>query len=245
MLEAVEAVRADRAALLEICGGLTDSQWRAPSGCPGWSVQDVVSHMSSTLWQVVDASALPDITGMPFEAGMEVLVEARRGEQPDATLADYAKVSETALERLADLAVVDMTLPLGDVGTYPASAMPNAYAFDHYTHIRADLFGPRGPLGGEPPASDEVRVSAALDWIQAALPQQNEALAAQCTLDLQITGTGARVISFGSGTAKATVSSAAPAFVRWITKRGAWPDLGVQAAGDEAALTAARQLRVF
>jgi uncharacterized protein (TIGR03083 family) len=245
MSDSIEAVRVDRAALLEIGRGLTPAQWRAASGCPGWSVQDVVAHLATEFWAVVDLSRLPDITGQPFERGQEILVESRRGLSPEAVLADYEQVSSTGLDHVTGLAGLDLQVPLGEAGTYPAALIPAAYAFDHYTHIRADLFAPRGPLDGEPPPSDELRVGAALDWIEAALPQQNTEAAAQATLELQVTGAGGRVIAFGSGPAKATVTSDGPAFVRWVTQRARWEDTGVQASGDEAALAAARRLRVY
>ncbi len=245
MSDVIEAVRADRATLLEICQGLRPAQWEASSGCPGWSVQDVVAHLAITFWAVVDLSTLPDVTGQPFERGQEILVESRRGRSPEDTLADYEQVSSAGLDRLAGLAGLDVQVPLGEAGTYPAAMLPSAYAFDHYTHIRADLFAPRGPLNGEPPPSDELRTSSALDWIEAALPQQNAKAAAQATLEIQVTGAGGRVIAFGSGPVTATISSDAPAFVRWVTQRGSWPDLGVLAAGDDQALAVARELKVF
>jgi uncharacterized protein (TIGR03083 family) len=245
MYDSIEAVRADRAALLEIGRGLTPAQWRAASGCPGWSVQDVVAHLATEFWAVVDLSKLPDITGQPFEHGQEILVESRRGLSPEAVLADYEQVSSSGLDRVTGLAGLDLQVPLGEAGTYPAALIPAAYAFDHYTHIRADLFAPRGPLDGEPPPSDELRVGAAVDWIEAALPQQNAEAAAQATLELQVTGVGGRMIAFGSGPAKATVTSDGPAFVRWVTQRAGWEDTGVQASGDEAALATARRLRVY
>jgi uncharacterized protein (TIGR03083 family) len=245
MYDAIEAVRTDRAALLEIVRGLTPAQWQAPSGCPGWSVQDVVAHLAIEFWAVVDLSQLPDITGQPFESAQETLVESRRGLPPEAVLDDYEQVSSIGLERLAGMAALEVPVPMGDAGTYPAAVLPAAYAFDHYTHIRADLFPPRGPLDGEPPPSDELRTGSALDWIEAALPQQNARAAAQAMLEIQVTGAGGRSITFGSGPVKATVTSDAPAFVRWVTQRASWADLGVQAAGDEQALAAARALKVF
>jgi uncharacterized protein (TIGR03083 family) len=244
MYDAVAAVMADRAALLEIGRGLTPGQWQAPSGCRGWSVQDVVAHLATEFWTVVDPSQLPDATGQSLERAMETLVESRRGLSPEALLDDYEQVSRTGLERLAGLAGLDMLVPLADAGTYPAAVLPAAYAFDHYTHIRADLFPPRGPLDGEPPPSDELRTGSALDWIEAALPQQNAQAAAQATLEIQVTGVGGRSIAFGSGPVKATVISDAPAFVRWVTQRGSWADLGVRAAGDQQALATARALKV-
>ncbi len=141
-------------------------------------------------------------------------------------------------------------MPLGDLGTYPAALIPAAYAFDHYTHIRADLFPPRGPLAGPPPASDELRLIPALDWIEAALPQQNpgvlaalEALAGG--LRITVTGPAARTIQVGPGEPAAEISSGAPALVRWITQRGDWDDLAVQLRGDEGHLGQAARLKVF
>ena len=162
-----------------------------------------------------------------------------------AALADYAEVSEPALDKLAELAALDIEVPLGDLGTYPATVLPCAYSFDHYTHIRADLFRPRGPLTGAPPPSDELRLGPALDWVEAALPQQNPAAADAGAVEMQVTGTGARSSGSGTGQAMATISSDGPDLIRWVTQRGNWEDLGVEAAGDEAALAAARKLKVF
>jgi uncharacterized protein (TIGR03083 family) len=246
MLQATDAIRADRAAVIGICSGLTAEQWRAPSGCAGWTVQDLVTHLGNLFWLVVDGAHLPDTSGVPTERAQEIGVEARRGLTAADVLADYEKVSEAGLTRLAELAALDAELPLGeDFGTYSTRVLPCAYVFDHYTHIRADLFAPRGPLTGEPPPSDELRVVPTLDWIEAALPQQNRSAASQCRLEIQVTGTGARRITFGTGQSAATVCSDAPALVRWITGRGDWTDLGAGVAGDEQALAVARTLKVF
>ena len=245
MLAAIEAVSADRAVLLDIGDRLTGEQWEAPSGCPGWRVQDVVTHMANLFWMLVDPARLPDLGGLPTEQAQEAAVQARRGMSGPAALADYAEVSKPALDKLAELAALDLEPPLGDLGTYPAAVLPLAYSFDHYTHIRADLFGPRGPLTGDVPPSDELRLGPALDWVEAALPHQNPAAADACALQIQITGTGARSIRFGLGQAAATIRSAAPDLIRWITQRGTWEELGVEATGDEAALAVARKLKVF
>ena len=55
-------------ALIDICGRLTDAQWQAPSGCAGWSVQDVVAHLANLFWMVVDPGQLPDTAGQPDRA---------------------------------------------------------------------------------------------------------------------------------------------------------------------------------
>jgi uncharacterized protein (TIGR03083 family) len=244
---ATDALRADRDALLEICAGLTDADWKAESGCAGWSVQDVVSHMAGLYWLVVDASALPDTSGVPTERAQDLVVESRRSMSPQEVVDDYAAVSLKALDATAGLEQQDFVLPLGDLGTYPANLLPNAYSFDHYTHIRADLFAPRGPLTGALPPSDDLRLRPALDWIEAALAQQNvDAVAALSgAVELAVTGTSARVITVGAGDVVATIESDAPTLVRWVTQRASWDDLDVKATGDEQAIAVARTLKVF
>jgi uncharacterized protein (TIGR03083 family) len=244
---ALESLVADRAALLEICGGLSDAEWQAESGCAGWSVQDVVSHMGALYWMVVDPSTLPDVAGLPTEQAQDVFVEARRPWSSERLVADYESVSTKALEALAGLEGQDFELPLGDLGTYPASMVPYAFAFDHYTHIRADLFAPRGPLTGSPPPSDELRLAPTLEWIAAAIAQQNPEIVGSLAgvLALEVTGPGARTIRVGSGDEVARVRSEAAPFVRWVTQRATWEESGVVATGDEQALAAATGLRVF
>ena len=245
MLRAIEATSADRGALLDIAAGLTPQQWQEPSGCAGWSVQDVVTHLANLFWLVADTSKLPDTSGEATEAAQDIAVAARRGMSPQEALADYEKASDIGLQRLAELAEADIELPLGKFGTYQSPVLASAYAFDHYTHLRADLFPPRGPLASQQPPSDELRLAAALDWIEAALPQQYPAAALDCSLEIQVTGTAARLITFGSGEAMATICSDGPALVRWVTHRATWAELGVDTVGDEQALAVARTLKVF
>ena len=247
MTKATEALSADRDVMLGICAGLDDAGWKAPSGCPGWSVQDLVSHMGALFWAAVDRGHLPDAGDRPTEQAGEFHVESRRHLGPAEIAADYETVSARALDALAGWAGLDLEVPLGDLGTYPLSTLPAAYCFDHYVHIRSDLFAPRGPLPGPVPESDEPRLACALDWIEAALPQQNAG--ALATLDgpveFVITGPAARTFRSGPGTALATVTCAAPEFTRAVTRRETWESAGARLDGAPAALAAVRQLRIF
>jgi len=109
------------------------------------------------------------------------------------------------------------------------------------------LFGPDGPLTGEPPASDELRLAPTLDWIEAALPQQNSALldGLDKAVEIRLTGPGAWTLRIGSGGVAAHIASDSTAFARWATSRGNWESLGVDAQGDPAALEVVRRLTVF
>ena len=42
------AVEAERRALADVLDTLTPEEWRSPSLCAGWTVQDVVAHMTLT-----------------------------------------------------------------------------------------------------------------------------------------------------------------------------------------------------
>lgn len=97
MSKATDALEADRADLLRICAGLSEADWREDSGCGGWTVQDVVSHMAALCWLVVDRSKLPDVTGLPTERAQDVYVEQRRSMTPAEVVADYESVSLAAL----------------------------------------------------------------------------------------------------------------------------------------------------
>jgi uncharacterized protein (TIGR03083 family) len=222
--------------------------WAKDSGCPGWSVQDLVSHMACSFWLAVDASKLPDPGGLPAERAADLYVESRRSMTPKEVVADYESVSSRGLELLAAVEGQDVEIPLGDVGTYPASVVPTAFAFEAFIHLRYDLFGPDGPVQGEPPPCDELRLAPTLEWIEAALPQQNAQLLNDLGVGVEISldGLCARTVRVGGDAdVAARITSDSQAFVRWVTQRGSWEALGVQAEGDPAVLDTVRQLRVF
>jgi uncharacterized protein (TIGR03083 family) len=244
---AIKAIEADRNTLLALCRDLDDAVWAKDSGCPGWTVQDLVSHMACSFWLAVDMSKLPDSAGLPAERAADLYVESRRSMTPAETLADYESASARGLELLAAVQSQDVEVPLGDVGTYPASVLPAAYAFEHYVHIRLDLFPPAGPLTGEPPASDALRLAPTLDWIEAAVPQQNSKLldGLDEAVEIRLTGVSERTLRIGGGDVAAHITCDSKAFVRWVTQRGSWESLGVDGKGDPSALAVARRLHVF
>ncbi len=244
---ALKAIEADRDALLALCRGLDDSVWSQDSGCRGWTVQDLVSHMACSFWLAVDMSKLPDSAGLPAERAADLYVESRRSMTPAEILADYESASGRGLELLAAVQSQDVEVPLGDVGTYHASVVPAAYAFEHYVHIRYDLFPPDGPFSGEPPASDELRLAPTLDWIEAALPQQNSELldGVDQAVKIRLTGVAGRTLHIGDGDVAGQIDCDSAAFVRWVTQRGNWESLCVNTQGDPAALQIAGKLHVF
>jgi len=54
---AIDALHADREAMLKIGTGLTDAEWATASGCPGWSVKDVLAHLGTLLRLLIDPAS--------------------------------------------------------------------------------------------------------------------------------------------------------------------------------------------
>jgi uncharacterized protein (TIGR03083 family) len=247
MSSAVNAIEADRKALLAVCHGLEDSVWTTDSGCPGWSVQDVVSHMACSFWLAVDPSTLPDPGQLPAERAADLYVESRRSMTPEQVLTDYESVSLRGIELLSALEGQDVDVPLGDVGTYPASVVPMAFAFEHFVHIRWDLHLPNGPLKMDPPVTDDMRLAPTLDWIEASLPQQNARLVEDMkqAVEIRLNGLCGRTLQIGDGDVTAQIACDSQAFVAWVTQRSTWEAFGVLTEGEPSVLDTIRQLRVF
>jgi uncharacterized protein (TIGR03083 family) len=247
--DGVAAVRADHAALLDLLDGCSPTTWAAPTGCPGWTVKDLVAHLGTMFWRTADPSRITDTRGLPTEVGVERDVATRASWKPARVLDDYVAAADRALPVLEQLRNVDKPVPLGELGTYPASMLACGYAFDLYTHLRADLLAPRGPLDVTPPPSDELRMGPTVAWILAALPQQCAATVAALpgAVEFVLTGPagGHFVLQPGGGFVTghdartdtvASVRCFTSALVWWSTGRASWSDVGVQAAGDEQAL---------
>jgi uncharacterized protein (TIGR03083 family) len=248
MNDVLRAIEEDRKAVLALCAQMPDALWAKESGCKGWSVQDLLSHMACSFWLAVDPTRLPDPGGIPAERAADLYVDSRRSMTTEEIVADYEQVSLKGLEMLASIADQDFDVPLGDVGTFPASVIPTAFAFEEFIHLRYDLFAPDGPLEGEPPPVDELRLAPTLDWIEVALPQQNANLldALGKSVEVRLEGLCARTLNIGDGTdVAAHITTDSAAFVRWVTQRGSWEDLGVRAEGDPSALEIVRKLRVI
>ena len=235
---AVTAVRADHAAFSALAETFTADDWAAPSACEGWAVRDVLSHMTQLWRQVVDPASLPE--GDPSgssERTQDRWVEALYDVPAEQILADYRTLGEQAIVGLEGLQGVEETMDLGDLGTHPMHLIANAFAFDHYTHIRVDVLAPGGPVDRPAPPVTEDHLAASADWILAGIPQMSPAAAVE-PIDLELTGPGGRTARVGpEGDPLATVTSSIPDLVLWSTGRRAWRDLDVKVTGDEAAGT--------
>jgi uncharacterized protein (TIGR03083 family) len=99
-----EPMARQRRRLEQELGALTDEQWRAPSRCEGWTVQDVVAHLIGTngFWQISIASGVAGsptkyLVGFDPVATPAQMVEPMRAMTPAETLAELAKSTDGLL----------------------------------------------------------------------------------------------------------------------------------------------------
>jgi uncharacterized protein (TIGR03083 family) len=86
-------IHAERKALAEDLGRLTEDQWATPSLCAGWNVHDVLAHQVSTA-KMTPGKFLAKFAGSGFSfskfASKGIAAEAAAG--PAATLAEFRNV---------------------------------------------------------------------------------------------------------------------------------------------------------
>ena len=133
----------------QVITSLSDEEWARPSGCTGWTVRDLVAHMSSNYKETVDPSPPPpEPLNLPAERLMDLLVDIRDGWTHEQIRDEYLQYCDAALATLGalqDEPLASTVIPLADLGSYPMHQLADAYAFDHYCHLRVDLLAPHRP----------------------------------------------------------------------------------------------------
>jgi len=234
----IQAMKTLREEVLNLGRALSSDDWSRPSACSGWTVQDILIHLNCTLREVVSPESLPAPVAGDIEASNEVGVAAFRTQKPEETLADYRAMIDAAIDGLAQLQVPpasDEAIDMDNAGVYPAHLLADSLVFDHYCHLRHDIYAPHGPINAPTvtPLDDIVRSS--LDWLLAGLPQMSpKSLAASVTapVRLHLTGVagGQWIIApsgvnpsvtpdVGSMEPAAVITSDTDDFLRWGTKR--------------------------
>ena len=106
-----------------LCRDLEEAQWRAPTDCPGWSVQDQLSHLTGAEASILGRPRpdhLPqDTSFVRNEVGQnnEVLVDWRRGFPGSEVLEEFIQVTGERMQFLNALTPRDfdqaMDTPIG------------------------------------------------------------------------------------------------------------------------------------
>lgn len=109
----VAALATEWAAITELCDQLSETEWAAPTECPGWSVQDNLSHIIGTERMLLgDPAPEVDVGDAPHvhnDIGRinELWITERRPWAPARVLAEFREVSAARLEALGAMTQAD------------------------------------------------------------------------------------------------------------------------------------------
>ncbi|MFV0458692.1 MAG: maleylpyruvate isomerase family mycothiol-dependent enzyme [Actinomycetales bacterium] len=134
-----ETVAAERRALSADLSDLTTQQWQTESWCAGWSVRDVLAHMSST----AHSSPLRFVAGLAkarfsFDRFIDAGIANNLGASPADTLAGFVAIIDSTdsppgpkTSWLGETIVhaEDIRRPLGITHTYPDDAVREVFDF--------------------------------------------------------------------------------------------------------------------
>jgi uncharacterized protein (TIGR03083 family) len=158
----VENLRTVWASVERLCSGLPDTDWDLPTGCPGWTVKDHLSHLVDYEARALGRPALEHDPGpLPYlknDMGRsnEIGVDARRPQPGPAVLEEFREVTAARLAQLGrlteqDLAEQTMT-PAGPGTVADLLTLRVMDSWSHEQDIRRAVRRPGdedGPAAGE------------------------------------------------------------------------------------------------
>ena len=183
-----------------LCDGLTEAEWKTPTDCPAWSVQDQVSHMSGSENGILgnpDPDHTPaDVSHTRSDQGRhnEMIVDYRRSWSGQQVLDEFRR---NTAERMAflrsrtdeDLAA-EMHTPIGPA---PMSEFLSIRIMDAWVHeqdIRRALDRP-GHYDSPAAAQSLNRIIGAMPFVAARRAQAPDG----STVVIDVTGPAGRLIA--------------------------------------------------
>jgi uncharacterized protein (TIGR03083 family) len=221
-----------------VAGTLSDAEWALPTDCPGWTVQDIVSHLVG-VERVVRGEPEPDhrlpdgLTYLRHETArrLELAVDYRRALPPDKVLAELRSLIDLRVAELRSLAAgdADPEIESGYWGRRTLSRALRTRVFDAWVHEQ-DIRRATGRPGGlDSPAAQVTRgfLARVLPHVveQAGLPEGT-------AVRFDVTGEQEIHESVGEGEPALTIGTDWETFVR-LTCGRVEPGLAkVEATGD-------------
>ncbi|MAM65996.1 MAG: hypothetical protein CL702_06385 [Chloroflexi bacterium] len=170
--EAVNNMEAVWRSLDELCSNLEDGEWGTPTDCPGWSVQDQLSHLVGSECRLLGRPTpdhVPEETGhVKNDIGQsnEVLVGARRSLSGGKVLEEFREVTGQRLAILRGMTESDFDeetdTPIGRALVRDLLAIRIFDAWVHEQDIRRAL--------GKPGHMDGAVARHAMDRMVTAMP---------------------------------------------------------------------------
>lgn len=148
-------IHAERAALADDLASLPADKWSTPSLCPGWTVRDVLGHLTATA-KMTPASFFVKFAGSGFRFGTMAnrAIAAETGGSPQEQLAEFRRVLDRTsgppgpTDGWLGEAIVhgeDIRRPLGITRNYPRDALVRVADFYKGSNL---LIGAKNRIAG-------------------------------------------------------------------------------------------------
>ena len=186
----------------ELCDGLTEAEWKTPTDCPGWSVQDQVSHLAGSETGILGD---PDPDHTPSDETLahtrsdqgrhnEVVVDWRRTWAGAQVLSDFRAKTARRVEFLRSRSDTDFAAEMQTpVGPAPMSEFISIRIMDAWVHEQDIRRAVNRPGHYDSPAAAHAlnRVIRAMPFVAARRAQAPDG----ATVIIDITGTAGRPIA--------------------------------------------------
>ncbi|MBY8863036.1 maleylpyruvate isomerase N-terminal domain-containing protein [Nocardia sp. CA2R105] len=240
------ALHDERRAVLDFCRDLSAADLGAPSAAAGWSVADVLIHMTTVLRAILTPTAAAYMTTRDVERLNERLVDEKRSHTTKQLPGEFETWSRRGIAALTVLTMPGLNairIPYGELGWYPLELAPAMLVYEWHTHVRHDI----SPALDRPtPPTDPRRMTSILRWLTTLLEHSHrEALSWLDTpVALTLTGPGGgtwrleprggrlRVRPGRAAGATAHIAAMSVEFPQWSTRRVPWRACAVAVTGD-------------
>ena len=182
-----------------LCSPLTEAQWKTPTDCPGWSVQDQVSHLvgaeSGILGEPRPDHTPQDTAHVKNDVGQsnEVVVDFRRPWPGQKVLDEFRELTSRRLTYLRGLSdeqfATEMQTPIGPGTVTEFVRIRIMDAWVHEQDIRRAL-GVPGELESSVAAHAVGRVARAMPFVAARKAQAPDG----ATVVFDITGPAGQIV---------------------------------------------------